>query len=53
MNLQGYVKSMGGTLKVTLFWFPSHRDIEGYERADRLAKPGSALRSLSARVEFI
>ena len=38
---------LGGTLKITLLWVPGHRNIEGNERADGLARQGSALGSPS------
>lgn len=36
------LSNLGDTLKVTIFWVPSHKNIEGNEQADGLTRRGSA-----------
>ena len=38
------LNELGATNRVTLFWVPGHRGIEGNERADGLARAGSSSR---------
>jgi len=47
------LEGAGANHRITLLWVPGHRDIEGNEKADELAKRGSGLDSSTEELVYV